>query len=440
MMAKVNANVGVNWTGILLGGLVAGLILVGFGILNVTASERDWIPGLASVDRTLLPFSTAFQGSGIRLPLPFLPLNASISAFGIVWELIIGVWTLWLYAAISLRYGQGPKTAAAGGLATWLIIAVVSGSSSIMTGPVMGALPTLGLYLVSILVATVVGSFLYKEAAWAGQSEPFVAAKPKKAAQPAVLKTKIDPAPTAKPPEAVEVVSTPQTPATTPPSGVKPLKPPAPIRTTTPPAAIPPSAVKPSASPPPTSPEVPTAPAGKSPERTIPHAEGVSAVDQQAPPVPPAPPPAQSPAPPSPPPVAENSPPSAVKPEVSPTVPADEPVMQTPPAVPPPPTAPTAAPTVPTAPVPPVAMEAQYQELHETVVALELNIEVAVREVLRIFGKQPLSVDEISQHLSAVNWNFGDLHPRVVTNEALKNLVERGGATEENGKFMFARA
>jgi hypothetical protein len=78
--------------------------------------------------------------------------------------------------------------------------------------------------------------------------------------------------------------------------------------------------------------------------------------------------------------------------------------------------------------------------LHETVVALELNIEVAVREVLRIFGQQPLSLDEIVQHLSAVRWDFGELHPRVATADALKHLVEKGGAKEENGAYVFSRA
>ncbi len=73
-------------------------------------------------------------------------------------------------------------------------------------------------------------------------------------------------------------------------------------------------------------------------------------------------------------------------------------------------------------------------------VALELNMEVAVREVLRIFGKEPLSVDEIVQHLSSVMWDFGELHPRVVTADALKILVEGGGAKEEDGKFVFSRA
>ena len=73
-------------------------------------------------------------------------------------------------------------------------------------------------------------------------------------------------------------------------------------------------------------------------------------------------------------------------------------------------------------------------------VALELNVEVAVREVLRIFGKEPLSVDELVQHLTAVSWDFGGLHPRVVTAEAIKSLVNRGGAKEENGKFAFSRA
>ena len=73
-------------------------------------------------------------------------------------------------------------------------------------------------------------------------------------------------------------------------------------------------------------------------------------------------------------------------------------------------------------------------------VALELNIEVAVREVLRIFGQQPLSLDEIVQHLTAVRWDFGELHPRVATGEALKQLVGKGGAKKEDGNYVFSRA
>lgn len=75
-MGNDSLNLGVNWTGVFLGGVVAGLILVGFGILDVTISERDWIPWLENFSRTPLPFTTAFQGAGSRVPLPFLPLTA----------------------------------------------------------------------------------------------------------------------------------------------------------------------------------------------------------------------------------------------------------------------------------------------------------------------------------------------------------------------------
>ena len=550
-MGNDSFSLGINWTGVLLGGLVAGLILVGFGVLDVTVSEWDLAPGLENLNRTPLPFTTAFQGAGSRVPLPFLPLTASLSVLGVVLELIIGFWMLWLYATISLRYGVGPKTAVVTGVASWLMIAVVTFSFASMAGAAMGSmLSGLGFYLVTILVAATVGSLLYKDPAWAVQPEATVPAKPEKAAKaakPAPVEEP-EPAPSAEPPSATPPPE-PSAPDPTPSPGVKSIEPPVPalapeappvaptasaaektvsyvddmtpIEKQTPPGSPPPAppespvveevavappeppvveevVPEPSAPPaveeispappkapvveaiPPVLPEAPAGPTASAAEDTISAADGMAPAEEEAPPSlsPPAPPepPAAEELPPVPPPLAapeapvvEEVPPAAPEPPAAeemappapepPAVEAPPPLTyaqgpppteeQTPPAeeqAPPaeeqaPPATPPVAPTPPpSAAPPPPPMDAQHQELQETVVALELNIEVAVREVLRIFGKDPLSLDEIVQHLSSVRWDFGELHPRVATGEALKNLVGQGGAKEADGKYMFSRA
>jgi len=78
----------------------------------------------------------------------------------------VGIWTMWLYAAIRPRYGPGPKTAAMAGVALWVIAAlaavlwVSSGLTTISLGallvPLVAALPT-------IIVGTLAGAWLYKE-------------------------------------------------------------------------------------------------------------------------------------------------------------------------------------------------------------------------------------------------------------------------------------
>ena len=111
------------------------------------------------------------------------------------------------------------------------------------------------------------------------------------------------------------------------------------------------------------------------------------------------------------------------------------------------PAAPTATP-LPSAPPPPertaapegASIEEKRQELQESMVALELNDEVAVREVLRAFGGEgSLTQNEIVDHLTSVGWNFGGVHPRVAVTKALDNLVAQGGATLVDGRYSFSR-
>ena len=78
--------------------------------------------------------------------------------------LAIGIWTIWLYAAIRPRYGPGPKSAAVAGLALWVIgslIDAIWGSVGLI--PLRALLVPLAVTLPICIVAVVVGAWPYKE-------------------------------------------------------------------------------------------------------------------------------------------------------------------------------------------------------------------------------------------------------------------------------------
>ncbi len=71
-------------------------------------------------------------------------------------------------------------------------------------------------------------------------------------------------------------------------------------------------------------------------------------------------------------------------------------------------------------------------QLEETVMALELNDEVAVLELLKMVH-QSLSPGKIAEELVAVNWNFQGQHPRAAVNAALQKMVNEGKVQQVNG-------
>jgi len=141
------------------------------------------------------------------------------------------------------------------------------------------------------------------------------------------------------------------------------------------------------------------------------------------------------------PPVKPTSPSVTVPPVSSPSPPAPSP--------PPPPAAePPVRPAPEPVPSPPVeapavesaSVEEKQAELQESMVAMELNDGVAVREVLRVFGSGGMPVEQIIEQLELVRWNFGEVHPRVVVTNALKELLANGKVKETpDGKWEFSR-
>jgi uncharacterized membrane protein len=135
----------INWGRVFVGGLVAGLIINLFEyVTNGVVLAANW--------------DAAMKALGRHFPASAIPVF-------IVGDFITGVAAIWLYAAARPRFGVGPKTAALTGFAYWIMGYAL---------PTLGQIP-LGLFpkrllvfgcivgLVEIVVASVVGAWLYRE-------------------------------------------------------------------------------------------------------------------------------------------------------------------------------------------------------------------------------------------------------------------------------------
>jgi hypothetical protein len=82
-----------------------------------------------------------------------------------VWGFLVGVFAVWLYAAIRPPYGAGPKTAACAGAAVWglgyLLAAVTPLALHLLPRRIMAIGLAVG--LVEVIVGTLVGAWLYRE-------------------------------------------------------------------------------------------------------------------------------------------------------------------------------------------------------------------------------------------------------------------------------------
>jgi len=134
----------ISWGRVLLCGLVAGLA---------------WT--------FLSSLLTMFVGHGFMAAVPGGRLSApgvGLVALLFAVNLVMGIWAMWLYAAIRPRYGAGPKTAAVAGFAWWVISSLVDATwgsfgfvpTKALLGPMAASLPAL-------VVSAVVGAWSYRE-------------------------------------------------------------------------------------------------------------------------------------------------------------------------------------------------------------------------------------------------------------------------------------
>ena len=137
----------INWGRVVLCGFLTGVV---WGVLYAIALPlvgRDFMAALPG-------------GFGGHIP----GTTAALRAIVMISPLVLGISTMWLYAAIRPRYGPGPKTAAVAGFALWFFGSWVDASWAALgavplgalVGPVAASLPI-------ALVAAVVGAWPYKE-------------------------------------------------------------------------------------------------------------------------------------------------------------------------------------------------------------------------------------------------------------------------------------
>lgn len=136
----------INVGGVVRGGLAAGLVMnISEFVLNVPVAGEQMNAELAA--RNLPPVATN-----------------QIAVF-VVLTFVLGLLTVWLYAAIRPRFGAGPKTAMIAGVFMWAVtylnISITFGVLGInsMDLVVLSIVWT----LIEMILASSVGGYLYKE-------------------------------------------------------------------------------------------------------------------------------------------------------------------------------------------------------------------------------------------------------------------------------------
>ena len=135
----------INWNRVILGGLVAGVIINIFEFaLHGAVIAKDMDAAVRALGREV----------GGKELLMFL-----------VWGFLVGIFAVWLYAAIRPRYGAGPKTALCAGAAVWGLGYLLASVTPIALHLFPRRLMAIGLAvgIVEVLAGTLAGAWLYRE-------------------------------------------------------------------------------------------------------------------------------------------------------------------------------------------------------------------------------------------------------------------------------------
>jgi hypothetical protein len=92
--------------------------------------------------------------------------EGAMTALFVVWDFVLGIALLWLYAAMRPRFGPGPRTAVTAGLFVWALVGLLH-----WIGEIPLALMPRKFYVIGVLVglvviplATAAGAKFYQEA------------------------------------------------------------------------------------------------------------------------------------------------------------------------------------------------------------------------------------------------------------------------------------
>ena len=117
------------------------------GILNGAILAEQWNEAMRALNR---PPVTTEQIIGFN-----------------VWGFLIGIAVVWMYAALSPRFGAGTATGVKAGVVIWALVYVLGSVGLVVTGIFPLSLMAIGFVvgLVELIVAGVVGAKLYKQEA-----------------------------------------------------------------------------------------------------------------------------------------------------------------------------------------------------------------------------------------------------------------------------------
>ena len=139
------------WGRVFLGGLLAGIVIniIEYALHSLVLAEA-WQQAMAKLGAEHPVWGTT-RAMVLLIVLGF----------------VIGIFAVWLYAAIRPRFGPGPKTAVYAAFAVWLVAYLVP----TLVGLPLGFLPTrlwtisVSVGVVELIVATLLGAWIYREEA-----------------------------------------------------------------------------------------------------------------------------------------------------------------------------------------------------------------------------------------------------------------------------------
>jgi hypothetical protein len=142
---------GINWRRVILGGLLAGMVINVFEFfLNGVVLAKDWEAAIVALGRPPI--------AGSQIALFF------VWSF-VLWGFLIGIISVWLYAAMRPRYGAGPKTALYVGSFVWGLGYLLPSVTPLLLSLYPRRIVAIGLTvgLVEVLLAALVSARLYRE-------------------------------------------------------------------------------------------------------------------------------------------------------------------------------------------------------------------------------------------------------------------------------------
>ena len=138
----------INGTRLIVGGLLAGVVInVCEFVVNGVLLKDRWAATMKALGKPAASGPTEM-------------------AMFIVWGFLVGLFAIWLYAAIRPRYGAGPRTAVVAGLAVWVLgylLATIPAAAMHVFGRRLFAYGV-AVGLVEAVGGTLLGAWLYKDA------------------------------------------------------------------------------------------------------------------------------------------------------------------------------------------------------------------------------------------------------------------------------------